>query len=76
MYLVVRTIVPIMQEKGKGAIVTTGSISGIFGEPALSAYTASKAAVVNLTRSIAIDYAQSRHPGDLGLSGMGRHWVQ
>ena len=59
MYLVVRTIVPIMQEKGKGAIVTTGSISGIFGEPALSAYTASKAAVVNLTRSIAIDYAKA-----------------
>lgn len=59
MYVVVRTIVPIMQKKGKGAIITTGSISGIFGEPALSAYTASKAAVVNLTRSIAIDYAKS-----------------
>ncbi|MFZ1063336.1 MAG: SDR family NAD(P)-dependent oxidoreductase [Acidimicrobiales bacterium] len=59
MYLVVRTIVPLMLAKGKGAIVTTGSISGIFGEPALSAYTASKAAVVNLTRSIAIDYAKA-----------------
>ena len=59
MYLVVRTIVPIMRERGRGAIVTTGSISGIFGEPALSAYTASKAAVVNLTRSIAIDYAKA-----------------
>jgi NAD(P)-dependent dehydrogenase (short-subunit alcohol dehydrogenase family) len=59
MYLVVRAIVPVMIEKGKGAIVTTGSISGIFGEPALSAYTASKAAVVNLTRSIAIDYAKA-----------------
>jgi len=59
MYLVVRTIVPIMLERGRGAIVTTGSISGIFGEPALSAYTASKAAVVNLTRSIAIDYANA-----------------
>jgi len=59
LYLVVRTIVPIMRERGRGAIVTTGSISGIFGEPALSAYTASKAAVVNLTRSIAIDYAKA-----------------
>jgi NAD(P)-dependent dehydrogenase (short-subunit alcohol dehydrogenase family) len=40
-----------------GAIVTTGSISGLFGEPALTAYTASKAAVVNMTRSLAIDLA-------------------
>jgi NAD(P)-dependent dehydrogenase (short-subunit alcohol dehydrogenase family) len=59
MFLVVRSVVPVMQEKGAGAIVTTGSISGLFGEPALSAYTASKAAVVNLTRSLAIDYASS-----------------
>ena len=59
MYLVVREIVPHMIAKGKGSIVTTGSISGIFGEPALSAYTASKAAVVNLTRSMAIDFAMS-----------------
>jgi meso-butanediol dehydrogenase / (S,S)-butanediol dehydrogenase / diacetyl reductase len=56
MYLVVRAAVPIMRHHG-GAIVTTGSISGLFGEPALTAYTASKAAVVNMTRSLAIDLA-------------------
>jgi NAD(P)-dependent dehydrogenase (short-subunit alcohol dehydrogenase family) len=59
MYLVIRAAVPVMQKGGGGAIVTTGSISGLFGEPALSAYTASKAAVVNLTRSLAIDLAGS-----------------
>ena len=57
MYLVVREIVPVMRAGGGGAIVTTGSISGLFGEPALTAYTASKAAVVNMTRSLAIDLA-------------------
>jgi NAD(P)-dependent dehydrogenase (short-subunit alcohol dehydrogenase family) len=57
MYLVIRTVLPIMQDQRSGAIVTTGSISGMFGEPALAAYTASKAAVVNLTRSVAIDNA-------------------
>jgi NAD(P)-dependent dehydrogenase (short-subunit alcohol dehydrogenase family) len=56
MYLVVRAAVPVMRQPG-GAIVTTGSISGLFGEPALTAYTASKAAVVNMTRSLAIDLA-------------------
>ena len=59
MYLVIRAVVPRMLARGGGAIVTTGSISGMFGEPALSVYTASKAAVVNLTRSIAIDFARS-----------------
>ena len=57
MFLVVRAVSPFMQSRGGGAIVTTGSISGMFGEPALAAYTASKAAVVNLTRSLAIDFA-------------------
>jgi UDP-glucose 4-epimerase len=41
MFLVVRAISPIMQSRGAGAIVTTGSISGMFGEPALAVYTAS-----------------------------------
>jgi NAD(P)-dependent dehydrogenase (short-subunit alcohol dehydrogenase family) len=56
----IRETVPVMQKAGGGAIVTTGSISGLFGEPALTAYTASKAAVVNMTRSLAIDFAGSR----------------
>jgi NAD(P)-dependent dehydrogenase (short-subunit alcohol dehydrogenase family) len=56
MYLVIRAAIPVMRH-GDGAIVTTGSISGLFGEPALAAYTASKAAVVNMTRSLAIDLA-------------------
>jgi meso-butanediol dehydrogenase / (S,S)-butanediol dehydrogenase / diacetyl reductase len=57
MYLVIRAAVPVMRHGG--AIVTTGSISGLFGEPALTAYTASKAAVVNMTRSLAIDLADA-----------------
>jgi meso-butanediol dehydrogenase / (S,S)-butanediol dehydrogenase / diacetyl reductase len=57
MFLVARAVVPIMLARGGGAIVTTGSISGLFGEPGLAAYTASKAAVINLTRQMAIDFA-------------------
>jgi NAD(P)-dependent dehydrogenase (short-subunit alcohol dehydrogenase family) len=59
MFLFARAAVPVMHERQGGAIVTTGSISGLFGEPALAAYTASKAAVVNLTRQMAIDFAGS-----------------
>ena len=59
MFLVARAVIPVMRTNSQGgAIVTTGSISGMFGEPALAAYTASKAAVVNLTRQMAIDFAR------------------
>ena len=59
MFLVARAVIPVMRaSSGGGAIITTGSISGMFGEPALAAYTASKAAVVNLTRQMAIDFAR------------------
>ena len=42
--------------KSKGAIVSTASLSGISGDSAMSAYDTAKGAVVNLTRSLAVDY--------------------
>jgi NAD(P)-dependent dehydrogenase (short-subunit alcohol dehydrogenase family) len=71
MFLVARAVVPIMQAAGGGAIVTTGSISGMFGEPALAAYTASKAAVINLTRQMAIDFA----PDGIRVNSVCPGWV-
>jgi meso-butanediol dehydrogenase/(S,S)-butanediol dehydrogenase/diacetyl reductase len=56
--LVSRSVIPIMQHQGGGAIVNTASISGIVGEPHLAAYNASKGAVINLTRQMAVDYAR------------------
>ena len=41
----------------RGAIVNTASISGLIGFPALTAYTASKGAVVQLTRQLAVEWA-------------------
>ncbi len=38
-------------------VVNIGSISGFVGQAATPAYTASKSAVLGLTRSIALDYA-------------------
>lgn len=44
-------------EKTNGAVVVTGSVSGLAGDSGLWAYNASKAAVVNLARSAALDVA-------------------
>jgi meso-butanediol dehydrogenase/(S,S)-butanediol dehydrogenase/diacetyl reductase len=42
----------------KGCIVNTASVSGLGGDWAMSAYNASKGAVINLTRAMAMDYAK------------------
>jgi len=44
--------------KSKGCIVNTASVSGLGGDWSMSAYNASKGAVVNLTRAMAMDYAK------------------
>ena len=49
--------IPHMQKRG-GAIVNTASISGLGGDYAMAAYNASKGAVINYTRSLAVDCAQ------------------
>lgn len=42
--------------KSRGCIVNTASVSGLGGDWQMSAYNASKGAVVNLTRAMALDY--------------------
>ncbi len=46
-----------MAERGKGAIVNVASAAGLVGEPGIYGYSASKAAIVNLTRALALFYA-------------------
>ena len=46
-----------MLKNKKGAIVNTSSISGTLGEYNMAAYCATKGAINNLTRAMALDYA-------------------
>ena len=48
--------IPHMRTRG-GAIVNTASISGLLGDYAMAAYNASKGAVVNYTRALALECA-------------------
>lgn len=45
-------------KKSSGCIVNIGSMYGFFGSPRVPAYGASKAAIHQLTRSLAIDWAE------------------
>jgi meso-butanediol dehydrogenase/(S,S)-butanediol dehydrogenase/diacetyl reductase len=46
---------PALELAGAPAVVTVASISGLFGEPAMAIYAASKGGVVNFTRSAAVE---------------------
>ncbi len=56
-YLTCRFVIPQMIKQGGGCIINTASAAAIVGLRGLAAYTASKAAVLGLTRNIALDYA-------------------
>jgi NAD(P)-dependent dehydrogenase (short-subunit alcohol dehydrogenase family) len=57
-YLGMRYGIMSMLRTGGGSIINTASASGLVGWKGLSCYSASKAAVVQLTKSAALDYAE------------------
>jgi NAD(P)-dependent dehydrogenase (short-subunit alcohol dehydrogenase family) len=59
-FLCSKHIVPVMRNNGGGSIIHMASESGLIGFPMHPAYCASKGAVLNLTRSMALGHAQDR----------------
>lgn len=55
-FLMSKHAIPVMARAGGGAIVNTGSGWGLRGGDRAASYCASKGAVVNLTRAMAIDH--------------------
>lgn len=50
-------IVPYMARRGCGCVVSTSSVGGLMGFPNGSDYCASKAALIGMTRALAIEFA-------------------
>jgi NAD(P)-dependent dehydrogenase (short-subunit alcohol dehydrogenase family) len=57
-FVAARTVVPFMKGQGGGSIVNTSSNSGVFIDKGMLAYTTTKAAVITMTKQIAVDYAK------------------
>ena len=58
-FRVIQAVVPGMVERGWGRIVNIASMAGKDGNPNLSAYSASKAAVIGLTKSLGKELAKT-----------------
>lgn len=57
-FLVAKHAIRVMKKNGSGSIVNTASILGHVGDAQVASYAASKGAVANLTRALAVEFAQ------------------
>jgi NAD(P)-dependent dehydrogenase (short-subunit alcohol dehydrogenase family) len=62
-------VIPKLKANDGGAIVATSSVMGWLGAPGMSAYIASKHAVIGLVRASAIDFASSNIRANAVLPG-------
>ena len=58
-FLVSRAVIPTMIDNGYGRIVNIASVAGKEGNPNASAYSASKAGLINLTKSLGKELART-----------------
>lgn len=58
-YYLCRTVVPVMEKAGFGRVINMASLAGKEGTPNASAYSAAKAGVIGLTKSLAREVAHT-----------------
>jgi 3-oxoacyl-[acyl-carrier protein] reductase len=60
LFLFSQAVVPVFRRQGGGVMINIGSTAGLRPRPGLSAYNATKGAVHNLTRTLAVELAPDK----------------
>ena len=58
-YQLIKLVIPHMKKQNWGRIINIGSISGVMGEANASIYSMTKASLIGLTKSLALEVAQN-----------------
>lgn len=58
MYLMCKAVIPHLLKRKSGSIINTSSVMASLTEPGYEAYTSSKAAIIGLTKALAVSYAE------------------
>lgn len=70
-FFAAQAVLPDMKAQGHGAIINFGSVSWMVGQGGMAAYTASKSAVLGLTRSLARDFGSY----DIRVNAIAPGWI-
>ena len=70
-YELIKRVVPYMKKQKWGRIINIGSISGVMGEANASIYSMTKASLIGLTKSLALELAQD----DITVNIINPGWV-
>jgi NAD(P)-dependent dehydrogenase (short-subunit alcohol dehydrogenase family) len=77
-----RAVIPALRRRGGGSISVTSSMGGVEGELANWAYGSTKAAVINIVQSVAMEVGRENIrvnvlcPGPIGRTGMGAGFAE
>ncbi len=71
-----RAAIPHMQEQGEGAIVNVVSIAGFVGGGSSIAYSASKAAIINMTKNLARSFGPEIRVNGVAPGAIDTRWLR